>query len=69
MGLFESITHKEEIQNLLDDAQRNYDSSLNKFESQRKQTTLSLEKLGRIKINAWANGMDNFAHTFSSFKI
>lgn len=68
MGLFESITHKEEIQNLLDEAQRKFDASLNKFESQKKETTLSLEKLGRIKINVWANRMDNFAHTFNSFK-
>lgn len=38
MGIFESITHKEEIENLLNEAQEKYDSAKNTFESQKKRT-------------------------------
>ena len=39
MGLLEPITHKQEIEDLLSEAQEEYDSSLKKFEEQKKQTT------------------------------
>lgn len=68
MGLLEPITHKEEIQTLLNEAQQKYDTSLNRFESQKKKTTQSLEKLGKIKVNSWANGMDAFVSAFGCFK-
>ena len=32
MGILELITHKEEIENLLNDAQRIYDNAKNKFD-------------------------------------
>lgn len=68
MGITEAITHKEEIQQLLDSAQRIYDDAKNKFESQKKTTTIKLENLGKIKIDAWATGMDVFVDAFGSFK-
>ena len=68
MGLFERITHKEEIQNLLDEAQQKYDSALSRLESQKRVTTRSLEKLGEIKLEAWSNSMDTFANAFGYFK-
>ncbi len=33
-----------------------YDNAKNKFESQKKQTTKRLENLGKVKVNAWAEG-------------
>ena len=53
MGLLEPITHKEEIESLLNEAQSMYDNAKNKFESQKKQTTKRLENLGKVKVNAW----------------
>ena len=47
MGLLEPITHKEEIESLLNEAQSMYDNAKNKFESQKKQTTKRLENLGK----------------------
>lgn len=58
MGILESITHKEESQNLIDDAQRIYDDTKRNFENQKKQTTKALESLGKVK--AWSGGMDSF---------
>ena len=68
MGLFEPITHKEEIETLLNEAQQKYDTSMHKFESQKKKTTQSLEKLGKRKVSSWASGMDAFVSAFSCFK-
>lgn len=59
MGLLEPITHKEEIESLLNEAQSMYDNAKNKFESQKKQTTKRLENLGKVKVNAWTEGMDD----------
>lgn len=50
MGLLEPITHKEEIESLLNEAQSMYDNAKNKFESQKKQTTKRLENLGKSKL-------------------
>jgi hypothetical protein len=49
MGLLEPITHKEEIEKLLNEAKQKYDASLKRFESQKKKNTQSLEKLGEIR--------------------
>ena len=67
MGLLEPITHKEEIEGLLNEAQTSYDASLKKFEDQKNKTTKSLKALGTVKIDAWAKGMDSFVDCFSSF--
>lgn len=45
-----------------------YDNAKNKFESQKKQTTKRLENLGKVKVNAWAEGMDTFVTAFGTFK-
>jgi hypothetical protein len=68
MGLLEPITHKEEIEKLLNEAKQKYDASLKRFESQKKKTTQSLEKLGEIKVSSWASSMDAFVSAFSCFK-
>lgn len=68
MGLLEPITHKEEIQELLDNAQTDYDEAITKFKKQKKKTSSDLEKLGELKINAWADSMNGFVDAFSAFK-
>ncbi len=68
MGILEPITHKEEIQELLDNAQKVYDGAKNKFDSQKKSTSKSLEKLGKVKISAWSSGMESFVDAFGAFK-
>lgn len=68
MGLLEPITHKEEIQGLLDSAQSLYDGAKEKLESQKKKTTESLEKLGKLKIDSWSESMESFVEVFGSFK-
>lgn len=68
MGLIESITHKEETQNLLNDAQRIYDNAQNQFETQKKRTTKCLEELGKVKVRAWSENMDKFVGSFGAFK-
>lgn len=67
MGLFEPITHKEEIERLTSEAKSMYDKALNKFESQKRATTGELEKLGKIKIESWSKGMNRFVLAFDSF--
>lgn len=68
MGLLEPITHKEEIDQILNDARQKYDGATKKFESQKKATTVKLENLGKVKIKAWSKGMDAFVDAFGSFK-
>ena len=68
MGVLEPITHSNEIQELIDDAQKIYDNAKKEFESQKAKTTRALEDLGRIKVNAWSEGMDSFVSAFGAFK-
>jgi len=67
MGLLEPITHKEEIENLLNEAQTKYDTALNDFNKQKGKTVDCLEELGKVKIKAWSEGMDSFVSNFSVF--
>lgn len=67
MGLLEPITHKEEIENLLNEAQTKYDTALNNFNKQKDKTADCLEELGKVKIKAWSEGMDRFVTNFSAF--
>ena len=67
MRLLEPITHKEEIENLLNEAQTKYDTALNNFNKQKDKTADCLEELGKVKIKAWSEGMDSFVTNFSAF--
>lgn len=67
MGLLEPITHKEEIENLLNEAQTKYDTARTNFDKQKKKTADRLEYLGKVKIKAWSDGMDSFARNFGAF--
>lgn len=67
MGIFEGITHSEEINELLNDAQIQYDNAKNRLESQKKNTTKSLERLGKEKVQAWSKDMNKFLDSFGAF--
>ncbi len=68
MGLLEPITHKEEIERLLSNAKSRYEFAKSSLETQKEKTTKSLEKLGEVKIKAWAEDMDQYVNIFKSFK-
>ena len=68
MGILEPITHKEEIQELIDNAQKIYDDAKRNFDSQKKSTSIALENLGKVKIHAWTTGMESFVGSFGAFK-
>lgn len=68
MGLLEAITHKEEIQQLLSEAKTRYDGSTDRMEKQKSQTTSDLERLGKLKVEKWANDMTEFTNVYNSFK-
>ena len=67
MGIFEGITHSEEIEELLTDAQSKYDDAQYRMESQKERTTRSLESLGHEKINAWSKDMNGFLSSFDAY--
>lgn len=68
MGLLEPLTHSEEINDLLDDAKKKYNDTLDNFETQKKRTTISLEKLGKVKINSWATDMNEYIIVLGNFQ-
>lgn len=67
MSIIEGITHSEEIQKLLNDAQSQYDGAKNRLETQKNSTTESLELLGKEKVRAWSHDMNKFLDSFGSF--
>lgn len=68
MGLTEFITHKKEIDELLNEAQENYDNAQKKFNEQKDKTIKQLESLGKIKVDCWSGNMESFLKAFNSFK-
>ena len=67
MGIFEGITHSEEIEELLTDAQSKYDDAQRRMESQKRRTTKSLESLGKEKVNSWSEDMNGFLSSFDAY--
>lgn len=67
MGVFESITHSEEIEDLMSSAQSMYDSAVERLEEHKRSTSKSLENLGKIKLEAWSGDMNDFLNRFGSF--
>lgn len=67
MGVFEGITHSEEIKELLDSAQTMYDSAVSRLETHKKNTSESLENLGKVKLEAWSGDMNTFLSRFGMF--
>lgn len=68
MGILEKWTHSEEIKQLQEEAQKTYDEAKLSMETQRDKTSQSFEKLGDLKVKAWANDIDAFLDAFKSFK-
>ena len=67
MGVFESFTHSEEIQQLLKEAQTEYEDATERLEIQKNHTTRKLEELGSTKVNAWSGDMRRFLDAFGAF--
>ena len=67
MGVFEAITHSEEIEELISSAKSMYDSASERLEEHRKTTSKSLEYLGRLKLEAWSGDMNTFLGRFGVF--
>lgn len=68
MSFLEALTHEEEIKQLLNRAQAKYDLAKKTLERQKIITTRRLKRLGKVKISAWSNEMDDFAKAFGVFK-
>ena len=68
MGLIERITHKKEIEELVSSAESIYNSAKTNFESQKENTSNSLEELGKTKIRVWSEDMEAFVSSFGAFK-
>ncbi len=67
MGIFEGITHAEEIEELINSAQSMYNSAEARLTSQKMSTSKSLEELGKQKLDAWAGDMSSFLSKFGAF--
>lgn len=67
MGIFEGITHSEEIEELVNSAQSMYDSATERLEAHKKSTSKSLENLGKLKLEAWSGDMSTFLDRFGAF--
>ena len=67
MGIFEGITHSEEIEELVSSAQSMYDSATERLEAHKKSTSNSLENLGKLKLEAWSGDMNTFLGRFGAF--
>lgn len=63
-----AVSRNAEAKELIERAQRKYDSAKEVFDQQRANTNGKLEKLGAIKLNTWSNEMNSFLKTFNSFK-
>lgn len=68
MSILEPLTHSDEIQELMDEADKVYKNAKDKFESQKKKTATKLEKLGEVKVHSWSGGMESFVDAFGAFK-
>ena len=68
MGLFEGITHSNEIEEILNEAQRMYDTAVSDLDNTRKETADCLEKLGKLKLSLWSSDMKTFLSCFGKFK-
>lgn len=66
--ILEKITHKEEIESLLQEGERIYNKSVNDFESQKNKTTNRFAVLGNLKLKSWAEDISHFLRSFGCFK-
>lgn len=64
----DAISNNKKAQKLIDDAESNYDRSKRKLESQREETSVALDNLGKAKLDAWANDIGTFLEVFKKFK-
>lgn len=63
-----AIHNNAEAKELIEKASTLCETAKKNFEDQKKKTSDGLEKLGTVKIDAWAKGMEAFTSEFSYFK-
>ena len=68
MGLFEGITHKEEIESILSQAQSIQNNSVERFNHAKSNAESKLQKYGETKLDVYNNSLTNFLSYFSVFK-
>ena len=68
MGLLEPITHREEIESLLNEAETKYNNAVKRFDNEKKKTTRKVDKLNAIKVDSWKKTMPHFEESFGAFK-
>lgn len=68
MGLFEPITHKEEIEETLARAQSIQEDSINRFNRAKKNAEDKLNNYGKTKFEVYNNYLSTFLSHFSAFK-
>lgn len=67
MGLLEPITHKNEIEELISEGESTFEHAKKELETKKATAIKSLQKLGKVKIDAWSNTMDAFVSDFNCF--
>lgn len=67
MAILEKITHKEEIEELIQSGEDTYNRAASNFQNQKERTTKSLETLGEIKLNSWSKDIEHFLSSFGCF--
>lgn len=60
-----SIKNNKDAKEMIEEAQIKYQNAESRLENQREITNEELEKLGKIKLNVWANDMHDFLNIFS----
>lgn len=63
-----SIKNNKDAKEMIEEAQIKYQNAESRLENQREITNEELEKLGKIKLNVWANDMHDFLNIFSVYK-
>ena len=68
MGLLEPITHKDEIEDILSQAQRIQNNSINRFNSAKANAEKALDTYGKTKIEIYSGSISDFLDSFKTFK-
>lgn len=63
-----AVSDNSEANNIIMRAQRCYDNAKERLENQKEETTEDLEKLGKIKLDSWANDIGSFLELYKTFK-
>lgn len=65
---YNSYCNNSEAERLHDEGKRSYEEAVAAFQTQMENTKKSLETLGELKLNIWANDLNEFQRIFKDFK-